>query len=208
MGAYNTEILYAFDRQLSREHNRIIGVDEAGRGPLAGPVVAAAVILDLNNPISGVNDSKKVSARSRERIFTAICSNALAWGIGTASPEEIDTHNILQATFMAMDRALRAAGADWNIACIDGNQYVPQLEKNRQIPIVKGDGISASIAAASIIAKVTRDRIMENYHTDYPQWNFLQHKGYPTAQHRDCIGKIGICPIHRKSFCRKFMPVI
>jgi len=210
MAVCNTDVLYAFDRQFCNEYNgiRIAGVDEAGRGPLAGPVVAAAVILDLTAPIPGINDSKKVSACARERLYPAICSGAIAWGVGMASPEEIDTYNILQATFLAMQRALSAAGTGWNIACIDGNQFIPQMEKHRQKPIVKGDGISASIAAASIIAKVTRDRIMEAYHAEYPQWNFLQHKGYPTAQHRSCISTIGICPIHRKTFCKKFMPAV
>jgi ribonuclease HII len=210
MAACNTYPLYDYDVQLCSRLGglKIIGIDEAGRGPLAGPVVAAAVVLNLSNPIDGINDSKKVPQGKRELLFTKICSQAAAWGVGMASPEEIDTHNILQATFLAMQRALAAAGTAWDIACIDGNQFVPRIEKKRQMPIVKGDGISASIAAASIVAKVTRDRIMDEYHAIYPQWNFLQHKGYPTLLHRTTIGTLGICPIHRKSFCKKFMPAI
>ena len=199
----DTAALYVFDRTFERRHNgRVIGIDEAGRGPLAGPVVAAAVILDLQKPIEGVNDSKKVAPPKRVRLFDVICDSALAWAVGEASHEEIDRYNILQATFLAMKRALDGIRETWTMALIDGNQYIPTIARPLQQPVVKGDGKSASIAAASIIAKVTRDRIMEDYHRLYPGWDFSVHKGYPTERHRRRIEKIGLCDIHRKSFCK------
>ena len=202
----DTEVLYVFDRDLEREQNcRVIGIDEAGRGPLAGPVVAAAVILDLTRPIDGVNDSKKVTPIKRAALFDAICEGALAWAVGEASHEEIDRYNILQATFLAMKRALDNIREPWTMALVDGNQYIPSIARPVQLPVVKGDGKSASIAAASILAKVTRDRIMERYHGLYPAWEFSAHKGYGTEQHCRRIGEIGLCAIHRKSFCHKFI---
>ncbi len=201
----DTAALYVFDRDFEERQNcRVIGIDEAGRGPLAGPVVAAAVILDLRRPIDGVNDSKKIAPLKREGLFDAICGNALAWAVGEASHEEIDRFNILQATFLAMKRALDNIRESWTMALVDGNQYIPSIARPLQRPVVKGDGKSASIAAASIIAKVTRDRIMERYHGLYPAWEFSAHKGYPTLRHRLRIGEIGLCAIHRKSFCTKF----
>jgi ribonuclease HII len=200
----DTAALYVFDRNFEQEHRaRVIGIDEAGRGPLAGPVVAAAVILDLQQPLDGVNDSKKVAPEKRARLYDAICTTALAWAVGQASHEEIDRYNILQATFLAMKRALDGIRETWTIALIDGNQYIPTVAKPLQQPVVGGDGMSASIAAASIVAKVTRDRIMEQYHCRYPGWDFSIHKGYPTERHRKLIEELGLCDIHRKSFCKK-----
>ena len=201
----NTKALYVFDAAIERRHNcRVIGVDEAGRGPLAGPVVAAAVILDLSQPIDGVNDSKKIAPQKRAKLFDALCARAQAWSVGEASHEEIDKFNILQATFLAMKRALDGIRESWAMALIDGNQYVPTISRASQQPIIRGDGQSASIAAASIIAKVTRDRIMEGYHQKFPGWEFSTHKGYATARHRQRIEELGLCAIHRKSFCKKF----
>jgi ribonuclease HII len=202
MAKYDVAALYVFDRECERLENvRVVGIDEAGRGPLAGPVVAAAVILDLQKPIDGVNDSKKVAPEKRKRLYEEICGRAAAWSVGEASHGEIDKYNILQATFLAMKRALDALKVSWTMALVDGNQFIPSIGRLLQKPIVKGDGQSASIAAASIIAKVTRDRIMEEYHRRYPDWDFAVHKGYPTARHRQCIEKFGLCDIHRKSFC-------
>jgi ribonuclease HII len=183
----------------------VVGIDEAGRGPLAGPVVAAAVVLDLNDPISGINDSKKVAPKKREILYDEIAAKARAWAVASASPEEIDKYNILRATLLAMKRALDDIGHAWSIVLVDGNQYIASVPRTVQKPVIKGDGLSASIAAASIMAKVTRDRIMAEYHKLYPEWDFHVHKGYPTARHRELIGKLGLCGIHRKSFCGKFL---
>lgn len=179
----------------------VIGIDEAGRGPLAGPVVAAAVLLDLINPIEGINDSKKLSPKERERLYRIIIESACGWAVGTASSEEIDRLNILQATFTAMYRAVCGLTVAWNRALIDGNRIVPHLPAERQKAVVGGDACSASIAAASILAKVTRDRMMLDFHRRYPEYQFDRHKGYGTALHRDRIGRHGLCAIHRKSFC-------
>jgi ribonuclease HII len=206
MAPFNSSALYEFDLGCEQALKcRVVGIDEAGRGPLAGPVVAAAVILDLDKPIDGIFDSKKVSPKNRERLFEILLSKAVAWGIGEASPEEIDTVNILQATFLAMQRALDAIVAPWSMALVDGNQFLPTVARAAQKPVVKGDGLSASIAAASILAKVRRDTIMREYHGRYPQWDFSVHKGYPTARHRDLIREHGISVIHIKSFCHKFI---
>jgi len=183
---------------------RLAGVDEAGRGPLAGPVVAAAVILDLRgSPIDGVNDSKKLTAAKRESLFDVIINTAEAYGVGVAGHEEIDEINILQATFLAMRRALEGIGDRYDILLVDGNQYIAGLPRERQKTIVGGDAKSASIAAASIVAKVTRDRMMDGYHERYPQYDFAKHKGYGTKRHVEMIKRHGLCEIHRKSFCKK-----
>jgi ribonuclease HII len=208
MAPFNTSALYEFDRGCEKANVRVVGIDEAGRGPLAGPVVAAAVVLDLREPIEGIFDSKQVSPKNRERLFDAICSKASAWGIGEASPEEIDTINILQATFLAMRRALDKVTHPWTLALIDGNQFLPSVSRAVQKPIVKGDGLSASIAAASILAKVWRDRIMEEHHRRLPQWDFAAHKGYATQRHRDLIVAHGMSAIHRKSFCRNIVETV
>jgi len=179
---------------------RIAGVDEAGRGPLAGPVVAAAVILNVNEPIDGVNDSKKLTAARRDALYDKIIA-AARHGIGVSTPEEIDEINILQATFQAMRRAAENLEGQYDLLLVDGNQYIAGLPRQCQKTVVSGDAKSASIAAASILAKVTRDRMMEGYHAQYPRYDFAKHKGYGTKLHREMIARHGLCPIHRKTFC-------
>jgi ribonuclease HII len=203
MARSDTEQLYAFDKAVEIcRLARIAGVDEAGRGPLAGPVVAAAVVLDLDKQIDGINDSKQLSAKKREELYGLITETS-AWSVGIALHEEIDSINILRASLLAMRRALDglAQSAAWSLALIDGNVPVTGLPASRQQTVVRGDGMSASIAAASIIAKVTRDRLMLEYHNLYPGYEFALHKGYATALHREKIRLLGLCGIHRKTFC-------
>ena len=180
----------------------VCGVDEAGRGPLAGAVVAGAVVLDPDNPIDGLKDSKKLSAARREFLFEQIQLNAKAWGIGEASPTEIDQINILQATMLAMRRAIEdlttRLGAWPDKALIDGNRC-PELPIAAEA-IVKGDAKEPAISAASILAKVTRDRQMMALHELYPQYGFDQHMGYPTEAHFAALQKFGACEEHRRSF--------
>ena len=176
----------------------IVGIDEAGRGPLAGPVVAAAVILDPNQPIAGLMDSKLLSEKKREALFDEILVKALAYGIGRATPEEIDEVNILQATFLAMRRAKQQLSIAPTLALVDGNQD-PQLDCPTQT-IVRGDSLIPAISAASILAKVTRDRWMHQLESQYPGYGFAQHKGYPTRAHKEAIFRLGLTPVHRKSF--------
>lgn len=176
----------------------IAGIDEAGRGPLAGPVVAAAVILDPQQPISGLADSKLLSEKKREALFDEIRVKALAYGIGWASPEEIDAVNILQATFLAMRRAKQQLKITPTLALVDGNQD-PGLDCPTQT-IVQGDRFVQVISAASILAKVTRDRWMQDLDQRYPGYGFAQHKGYPTAAHKKAILHLGLTDVHRKSF--------
>ena len=176
----------------------VCGVDEAGRGPLAGPVVAAAVILDPQRPIDGLNDSKKLSEKKRTLLAVEIRAHAIAWAIAEASVEEIDRLNILQASLLAMQRAVEALAVAPLKALVDGNKC-PGLS----IPveaIVKGDGSVASIAAASILAKTSRDAQMLELHLRYPLYGFDRHMGYPTAAHFAALQKHGACPIHRRSF--------
>jgi ribonuclease HII len=180
----------------------ICGVDEAGRGPLAGPVCAAAVILPPNVEIPGLNDSKKLSDKRRRELFPIIKEQAVAYGIGLASHEEIDRINILQATYLAMERALAQLSIQPELALIDGNRA-----KDFGIPVqtvVKGDSLSASIAAASILAKVTRDDLMTEAAQDYPQYQFDVHKGYGTKAHYAALEAHGHCPLHRLTFLKKF----
>lgn len=180
----------------------ICGVDEAGRGPLAGPVCAAAVILPPHVDIPGLNDSKKLSDKRRRELFPVIKEQAIAYGIGLASAEEIDKINILQATFLAMERALEQLKVRPEYALIDGNR-----EKDFGIPVetvVKGDSRSASIAAASILAKVTRDDLMLEMAQQYPEYDFEIHKGYGTKRHYEALREHGPSPIHRKTFLKKF----
>lgn len=174
------------------------GVDEAGRGPLAGPVVAAAVVLPEDCTIQGLDDSKKLTHLRREKIFEEIKSNALSYAIGVVEPGEIDRINILQAALLAMEISVKKLITKPDYLLIDGNQKTSLLL--RQETIVKGDSKSCSIAAASIIAKVTRDNIMKEYDLKYPQYNFKGHKGYPTKEHYEALREHGPCPIHRKSF--------
>jgi ribonuclease HII len=164
--------------------------------------VAAAVILDLDKQIDGINDSKQLTAKKREELYGLITANA-AWAVGSASPEEIDSINILRASLLAMKRALDGLGsAAWSCALIDGNVMVPGIAAPRQQQtVVRGDALSASIAAASIVAKVTRDRLMVGYHDQYPGYEFARHKGYPTSLHRERVQRLGLCGIHRKTFC-------
>ena len=201
-----TSRLYDFDRAIAVESGPlIVGIDEAGRGPLAGPVVAAAVALDLANEIDGVNDSKKVPAKKRDSLYERIVSEARFWAVGEASVEEIERFNILQATFLAMQRALDRCPFSVALALVDGNQPLPSLASNSQRTVVDGDALSASIAAASIVAKVTRDRIMRSWHERYPQYDFAANKGYGTAAHRQSIAHYGLTTVHRRSFCERFV---
>lgn len=180
----------------------ICGIDEAGRGPLAGPVCAAAVILPPHLEIPGLNDSKKLSDKRRRELMPVIKEQAIAYGIGMASHEEIDQINILQATFLAMERALAQLEGKAKFALIDGNR-----EKDFGLPVmtvVKGDSRSANIAAASILAKVTRDDLMEALAEEYPQYGFEIHKGYGTKAHYEALRTYGPSPIHRMTFLKKF----
>ena len=182
--------------------NVICGVDEAGRGPLAGPVCAAAVILPHGLEIPGLTDSKKLSDKKRRELVPIIQQEAVSYGIGLASREEIDEINILQATFLAMERALAALSVRPGLALIDGNR-----EKDFGLPVktvVKGDSLSMNIAAASVLAKVTRDDLMLEMAKVYPQYGFEIHKGYGTRAHYDALRAYGPCPIHRTTFLRKF----
>ena len=181
----------------------ICGVDEAGRGPLAGPVCAAAVILPPGLELEGLNDSKKLSEKRREALYPLICEQALAYGIAFASEQEIDELNILQATFLAMRRAVGQLGQKPDLALVDGNRE-PDFGDIPVHTIIKGDSRSANIAAASILAKVTRDRFMLEQDAVYPQYGFAVHKGYGTQKHYAALREFGPCPIHRRSFLKKF----
>lgn len=181
----------------------IAGMDEAGRGPLAGPVVAAAVILDPSKEILYINDSKKLSEKKREELCPEILEKALAVGVGIVSPERIDEINILQATYEAMRQAAAGLSLAPGLMLVDAVK-VPGLEIP-QLPIIKGDAKSLSIAAASIVAKVTRDRLMQEYDAVYPEYGFAGHKGYGTAAHIEALKKYGPCPIHRRSFIGHFV---
>ncbi len=179
----------------------ICGVDEAGRGPLAGPVCAAAVILPVDCEIEGLNDSKKLSEKRREALFEMIIEKAISYGIGWSDQEEIDQVNILQATFLAMSRAVSQLSPAAEFALIDGNR-MPSLNIPGEA-IVKGDGQCACIAAASILAKVSRDRLLIEMDRQYPEYGFAQHKGYGTKTHYAAIKRYGILPVHRRSFLKK-----
>ncbi|MDG4595723.1 MAG: ribonuclease HII [Candidatus Contendobacter sp.] len=180
------------------EHILVAGVDEAGRGPLAGPVVAAAVILDPSRPIVGLADSKKLSATQRERLAEEIRARALAWALGRAEVAEIDRVNILQATLLAMQRAVTALSIAPEQAWVDGNRC-PCLPCPCRA-IVKGDATVPAISAASILAKVARDAELRQLHARYPGYGFARHKGYPTAVHLDALRRLGPCPEHRRSY--------
>lgn len=189
---------------LSDGYEIICGVDEAGRGPLAGPVYAAAVILPKGHIVEGVNDSKKLSEKKRELLFDKIIDECVCYSIGTASEKEIDEINILQATYLAMKRAVDGLEIVPQLALIDGNRIPPLISTNARA-IVKGDAKSASIACASILAKVSRDRYMLEMAKKYPEYQFEKHKGYGTKLHYEMIEKYGICEIHRKSFLKKVL---
>ncbi len=184
-------------------YSAVCGVDEAGRGPLAGPVCAAAVILPEGVIIDGVNDSKKLSEKKRESLFEVIKSTAVSYCIAYSSVEEIEAINILNATMLAMKRAVEGLSVKADYAMIDGNK-IPALNIDAEC-IVKGDARSMSIACASILAKVSRDRLLYEYAKEYPQYGFDKHKGYGTAAHRDALIKYGPCPYHRMSFLGKIL---
>ena len=181
----------------------VCGTDEAGRGPLAGPVYAAAVILPRGEIIEGLNDSKKLSEKKREALFDSIISRAAAYCIASADNTEIDSLNILNAALLAMRRAVEGLALAPDMVLVDGNRDPKPVYDSRPVPsrtIVKGDSLSANIAAASILAKVSRDRVMLEMDALYPGYGFSQHKGYPTAAHYEALRKLGPCPIHRRSF--------
>ncbi len=188
------------DKHYSEGYTAICGCDEAGRGPLCGPVVAAAVILPRDIEIEGLNDSKKLSEKKRDMLFDIIKEKAVAYAISEASPEEIDEINILNASMLAMRRAVEALSVKADFALIDGN-----CSRGFNIPtetVVKGDAKSASIAAASILAKVTRDRGCAELDKEYPVYGIAKHKGYPTKEHMDAVREHGPSPIHRKTFLK------
>lgn len=194
--------LWTLENQIYDEGVKLIcGVDEAGRGPLAGPVCAAAVILPRNCVIEGLNDSKKLSEKKREALFDVIISSALGYGIAFATVEEIEKHNVLAATFMAMNRAVEKLPETPELALIDGNRNTGIHVPSRCI--VGGDGKCADIAAASVLAKVTRDRYMLEMAELYPEYHFEKHKGYGTKLHYEAIRQFGPSPIHRLSFLKK-----
>lgn len=194
--------LYAFDGQIRAQHGILCGVDEAGRGPLCGPVCCAAVILDPGNPVEGVNDSKKLSAKRREELYEEITAKALAWQVVFVPPEEIDEKNILWATMDGMARAVQGLDPCPDYVLVDGNRYPPAVDRPGET-VVKGDASSASIAAASILAKVSRDRYMLELDRQYPQYQLAKHKGYPTKLHYELIEQYGIQPFYRRSFLKK-----
>ncbi len=181
----------------------ICGVDEAGRGPLAGPVYAAAVILPSDCVIKGLNDSKKLTEKKREALFDEIKEKALAYGIASADEKEIDEINILNATFLAMKRAIASLSLRPDLALIDGNQK-PHTDIE-EVTVIKGDAKSMSIAAASVLAKVSRDRFMLEMAEKYPQYEFARHKGYGTKLHYEKIAQYGVCDIHRRTFLKKIL---
>ena len=195
----------SFEYELSAKakgYKYICGVDEAGRGPLAGPVCAAAVILPENCVIEGLNDSKKLTAAKREKLIDEIKEKAIAWSVAFASVDEIESVNILNATYLAMIRAIDGLSVHADYALIDGNRVPTGINVDCET-VIKGDALSYSIAAASIIAKVTRDRLMNEYDEKYPEYGFAKHAGYGTKAHTDAILKYGICEIHRPSFLKK-----
>lgn len=196
-----TEELYAFDAEKRLNYPMLCGVDEAGRGPLAGDVYAAAVILDPKNPIEGINDSKKLSEKKRGLLFDEICEKALAYSIASASVQEIEEINILNAAMLAMKRAVESLSIKADFVLVDGNK-LPPIDIASDA-VVKGDGNSASIAAASILAKEARDRELRVLDEQYPEYGFSKHKGYGTKAHYEAILMHGPSPVHRMSFLKK-----
>ena len=197
------ELMKEFERQYE-DCALICGIDEAGRGPLAGPVVAGAAILPKDLTILYLNDSKKLSEKRREELFLEVKEKAVSWSIGIATPERIDEINILQATYEAMREAIGGLNVIPNILFNDA-VTIPGVEI-RQIPIIKGDAKSVSIAAASVLAKVTRDHMMVEYDKLFPEYGFAKHKGYGTAAHIAAIKEFGPTPIHRRTFIKNFLP--
>lgn len=192
---------YSIENEIiSQGFKFVCGVDEAGRGPLAGPVCAAAVILPIDTEIEGLKDSKKLSEKKREALYDVIIEKALSYSIAFASVDEIEQLNILGATFLAMKRAVEGLSQPADFAIIDGNR-LPELPINATA-VIKGDSKSMSVAAASVLAKVTRDRLLLEYDKKYPEYKFAAHKGYGTKAHYEAIAKYGITEIHRKSFLK------
>jgi ribonuclease HII len=198
-----TEAMSVFEREYA-EYQAICGIDEVGRGPFAGPVVAGAVILPKDHPILYLNDSKKLSEKKREELYDVIMKEAVAVGIGMVGPARIDEINILQATYEAMRMAIRKLSVEPDLLLNDA-VTIPQVEIP-QVPIIKGDAKSVSIAAASIVAKVTRDRLMVEYDQIFPGYDLAQNKGYGTKAHIEGLRKFGPTPIHRRSFIGKYLP--
>ncbi|MFH0931752.1 MAG: ribonuclease HII [Candidatus Zixiibacteriota bacterium] len=191
-----------FEKELwGKGYKLVAGVDEAGRGPLAGPVVAACVIFPEDIDISGIDDSKKLTPKKREELYKKIKENALDFGVGIVKEKEIDKLNILRASLKAMHKAVSSLKDTPHFILIDGNQKIPDL-KLPQLPVVKGDSLSLSCAAASIIAKVERDHLMKRLHRKYPQFSFDRNKGYSSKLHLEALQKFGPCKIHRRSFKR------
>lgn len=190
---------FEFEEKYKAEGYKVIcGIDEAGRGPLSGPVVAAAVILPPDVMIPGLNDSKKLTPKKRDMLYDVILREAVAVGVGMASPEEIDRLNILNADMLAMRRAVEDLKTPPDLALVDGN--IARDLPVTAVPVIKGDALSLSIAAASVIAKVTRDRLCIKDDENYPQYGFGKHKGYGTKEHMEALRTYGPCPIHRRSF--------
>ena len=195
---------YSYENNaLLKGYKTVCGIDEAGRGPLAGPVYAAAVILPTGLEIEGLNDSKKLSEKKREQLFPIICEKAIAYSVGIATEKEIDEINILNATFLAMKRAVEGLKVKPDYALVDGNRYPKISDDIKEEVVVKGDAKSMSIAAASILAKVSRDRFMLEKTIEYPQYEFEKHKGYGTKLHYEKILEYGPSPIHRMTFLKK-----
>ena len=191
--------LWKFENEVSRQgFTRIAGVDEAGRGPLAGPVVSAAVILPPDFEAPGIDDSKKLTPRKRDRLYDQILEGAAAVGVGIVDNRQIDNINILRAALLSMAQAAGELNPAPDFLLVDGTFTTPANMPQKAIP--KGDSLSVSIAAASIIAKVTRDRLMADYHARYPEYGFDRHKGYPTKAHKEAIARCGVTPIHRLTF--------
>lgn len=196
---------YSYEKAAENSGFKLIcGVDEAGRGPLAGPVCAAAVIMPDDLEIEGLNDSKKLSEKKREQLYDVIIEKAIAYSVAYGTLEEIEEKNILNATFLAMTRAIEGLKTVADFALIDGNK-IPTGIKIPAAAIVKGDAKSMSIAAASILAKVSRDRLLMEYDKKYPQYQFAKHKGYGTKLHYEMIAEHGICPEHRRTFLKKIL---
>ena len=201
-GMFN--LTYEYEKQAIAEgYTTVCGIDEAGRGPLCGPVCAAAVILPVDCEIEGINDSKKLSEKKREKLYDEIISKAVCYAVSMVPADVIDEINILQATFLAMRNAVSGLSVQPDIALIDGNQKPGLTIEERTI--VEGDAKSISIAAASILAKVTRDRYMLEADTKYPEYKFAQHKGYGTKLHYEMLAEYGLCPEHRRTFLKKIL---
>lgn len=198
------EKMYEYENDLYKQgYNIICGIDEAGRGPLCGPVVAASVILPKGLYIEGLNDSKKISEKKREHLYNEIVEKSIAYSVGVSDVKVIEEVNILNATRLAMKQAVEGLKVVPEFALVDAEKKVPI--NIPYTPIIKGDSLSCSIAAASIIAKVTRDKMLIEMDKEYPEYGFLKNKGYGTKSHIEAIKQHGICPIHRPSFCKKFV---